>query len=226
MTTALFKAFAQLGDPRLRRVLKIGVLAAIGSYLALILAASELIRHVQFFHDAWADTATGITLWLLSLLLPLPFFPALSTFTMSFMLDGVVAAVEERHYPRLNWPRPVSVTEMMLTSGRFLLVMVAANLLAAPAYVALLFFGLGLVLNYLLNGYLLGREYFELVALRRMEPDAARRLFRTHLGQLWLCGAIINLLFQVPLLNLAAPVIATAFMVHVFQRLRQPPSKV
>jgi CysZ protein len=59
------------------------------------------------------------------------------------------------------------------------------------------------------------------VAARRLEPDAMRVVFRNKLGRLWLCGAVINLLFQIPLLNLTAPVVATSFMVHVFQSLRK-----
>ncbi|RAU23644.1 hypothetical protein CU669_00615 [Paramagnetospirillum kuznetsovii] len=221
MFSALVKAFAQLSDPRLRRILKIGVAVALACWVGLAMAASWALSHVRLFENSWADTGAGVVLGLSALVVPLLFFSALATFVMSFWLDEVCDVVEARHYPGLGPARDLSWTEVLIASTRFLLVMVAVTLAAAPLYVALLFFGLGVILNYAVNGYLLGREYFELVASRRMEADQARLLFQHNLGKVWLCGAVINLLFQIPLLNLTAPVTAAAFMVHVVQGLRR-----
>ncbi|MDF2766966.1 MAG: hypothetical protein K0S81_3962, partial [Rhodospirillales bacterium] len=74
---------------------------------------------------------------------------------------------------------------------------------------------------YALNGYLLGREYFELVALRRLDENSVRALRRSYQGSILLSGALIAFITTVPLLNLAAPVVATAFMVHLFESLRR-----
>lgn len=220
MLSALIKAFAQWSDPRLRRILKIGVAMALACWVGLALIASMVLKSVTLFENSWADTGSGVALGLAALVVPLLFFSAVATFVMSFWLDDVADIVEERHYPGLGPARHLGWREALLASTRFLLVMVAVTLAAAPLYVALLLFGLGIILNYAVNGYLLGREYFELIASRRMEPDQARLLFRNNLGRLWLCGAVINLLFQIPLLNLTAPVTAAAFMVHVVQGLR------
>jgi hypothetical protein len=75
------------------------------------------------------------------------------------------------------------------------------------------------LLFYAVNGHLLGREYFEVVALRRLDPQAARQLRRDYAGRIWLAGTLIAVTFSIPLLNLAAPVLGTAFMLHRFQRL-------
>lgn len=72
----------------------------------------------------------------------------------------------------------------------------------------------------LVNGYLLGREYFDLVAVRWLDPAQAKVCYRNNLGRVWLGGMTIALMFVVPLFNLVAPVVATAFMVHLFQSLR------
>ena len=224
MFLALIKAFAQLSDPRLRRVLRIGFAAALGSWIGLAATAALVLRHVRLFDNSWADTGAGAALGVVALLVPLLFFSALATFVMSFFLDDIAQGVEEKHYPALGPARAPGWRETLMGSTRFLLVMVAVTLAAAPFYLALLFVGLGVVLNYAVNGYLLGREYFDLVACRRLDAAQARLVHRNNLGRLWLCGAVINLLFQIPLLNLAAPVIATAFMVHVFQGLRPAPA--
>lgn len=220
MFSALIKAFAQLSDPRLRRVIRLGVVGALACYLALVALVWTILTQVRFFEQNWADTGTDVAIGLLALVLPILFFPALATAIMGTMLDGVADAVEARHYPQLNWPRPQKWSEIALTTLRFLALMVTINVAALPIYLLLLFTGLSIVLVVVVNGYLLGREYFDLVALRRLDPAQARLCFRHHLGRLWSAGAIIAVMFSVPLLNLVAPAIATAFMVHLFQSLR------
>ena len=220
MLSALFKAFAQLGDPALRRVVRLGILGAIACYLALVATVWLVAPHLHFFDQGWADIGTGIALGLVALVLPILFFPALVTTIMSALLEGVADAVEARHYPQLNWPRPQGWAEIVGGTLRFLLLSLGVNLLALPFYLLLLVTGLTVVLAVAVNGYLLGREYFELVAIRRLPPKTMRLAFRNHLGRLWLAGAVIAVLFMVPVLNLIAPVVATAFMVHLFQSLR------
>jgi uncharacterized protein involved in cysteine biosynthesis len=220
---ALLRAFGDLGEPALRRVLKIGVIAALGCWMVLTGSAWALIHHAHFFDPAWADFGTGLALGLVVLVLPMLFFSALATFVMSFFLDGAADAIEARHYPELGQARRPPWTETLASSSRFLVVMAGVTAVAALAYLPLLFLGLGLLLNYLVNGYLLGREYFELVASRRLDPLPMRQVFRANLGRLWLGGAAINLMFQVPVLNLAAPLLATAFMAHLARRLNFGP---
>ena len=71
----------------------------------------------------------------------------------------------------------------------------------------------------LINGVLLGREFWEVVAPRRMSFEAAHALRRRHRFKVFVSGVVIALLFLIPVLNLIAPVIATAFMVHVHRRI-------
>jgi uncharacterized protein involved in cysteine biosynthesis len=68
------------------------------------------------------------------------------------------------------------------------------------------------------NGLLLGREYYETVALRRMSRSETTAFRRGNRFRLWLAGVLIALVFWVPVLNLAAPIIGTALLVHVVQR--------
>ncbi|MBC7954008.1 MAG: EI24 domain-containing protein [Rhodospirillaceae bacterium] len=221
MFSALIKAFGQLSDPKLRRVIRLGIAGAMACYVALVALVWFTLTHVSLFEQGWADTGADVALGLVALVVPILFFPALATAIMGAMLDDVADAVEARHYPQLNWPRPQKWPEILLTTLRFLVVMVAVNLLVLPIYVVLLITGLSIGLFLIVNGYLLGREYFELVAFRRLDPKEARLCFRHNLGRLWLAGGVIAFLFSVPLLNLLAPAIATAFMVHLFQSLRR-----
>ncbi|CDL00412.1 membrane protein of unknown function [Magnetospirillum gryphiswaldense MSR-1 v2] len=226
MIGALWKALAQLSDPRLARVLKLGVLGALAAYVALVAIIWTVLANVSLFTNAWADWSSDLAIGALALVLPILFFPALATTIMGPMLDGVADAVDARHYPHLAAARPQPTTEVILGTLRFLALTVIINLAALPLYGILLFTGLTVLLATAINGYLLGREYFEMAALRRLEPAMVRALFKARLGQVWLAGVVIAFLFSVPLLNLAAPVIAAAFMTHVAETLRMRANSV
>jgi uncharacterized protein involved in cysteine biosynthesis len=77
-----------------------------------------------------------------------------------------------------------------------------------------------------LNGYLFGREYFEVVALRRLDPLAVRAARRRAAGRVFVAGVVIAGLFAIPFVNLVAAVIATAFMVHLVARMRVADTRV
>jgi CysZ protein len=76
-----------------------------------------------------------------------------------------------------------------------------------------------LIAFYVGNGYLLGREYFELAAMRHIPAAEARRLRLANRGTVFLCGLIIAGLASVPILNLLTPLFATSFMVQIYKRL-------
>jgi uncharacterized protein involved in cysteine biosynthesis len=63
------------------------------------------------------------------------------------------------------------------------------------------------------------------VALRRLDATAAQAARDRFAGRIFIGGVVIAGLFALPLVNLVAPVVATAFMVHLCQallRLAQP----
>ena len=99
---------------------------------------------------------------------------------------------------------------------------VLVNLIALPFYLLLIFLPpFNLFVFYRLNGYLLGREYFELVAVRRVESAAVRDLRKRNRGRVFTAGVIIAFFLTLPLINLVVPIVATAFMLHVFQGIQQ-----
>jgi uncharacterized protein involved in cysteine biosynthesis len=172
--------------------------------------------------DVVIDFASGIGVLILAWFL----FPAAFSITASFYLDTVAAAVEAAHYPALPAPRHVPVAEEIATGLRFTALALAVNVLLLPVYIALLFFPpFNGIVFFGVNGYLLGREYFELAALRRLPAADVRRLWRAHRPRLITGGIVIAVLLSVPLLNLVAPIVATAFMVHLLHGLRPEASQ-
>jgi uncharacterized protein involved in cysteine biosynthesis len=231
MIAHFMKAAAQLDDPRLRQVLWLSILLSLLVFLGLwagLWLLSTVLPLDAIPGVAWLQETLGAAFaWLagflfvgMLLLLTLMLFPAVITVIVGFFVDRVADAVEAKHYPTLAAPRPVSLSETVVSTLRFALVTLTVNLIALPFYVLLLFLPpMNLVLFYLVNGYLISREYFEMVAQRRLDPQSAVRLRRNHRGRLQFAGILLTLLMTIPLVNLLTPVIGTAFMVHVFHSL-------
>lgn len=218
MFGSIGKTLAQLSDRRLRGVLIVAmamtlglivVLALVGGYVAETLAATGIL---------WLDDIIGVLGFLAALFIALLLFPGTVQIVSGLFLDRVAEAVEARHYPDLGPPRSQSIIEIVFESVRFAVVSVALNLLVLPLY---LLPGVNLVLFYVLNGYLLGREYAELVAARRMTPEQIRVFRAENKAGLFTGGVVIAAATTVPVLNLTIPVLATAFALHEHERLRQ-----
>lgn len=222
MFTALTKAFAQLDDPRLQRILLWSVGLALGVLLGLGVLLWFVVVQLHLFSWAWLETlvewGSGFAIAILMVLL----FPAAVSATIGLFLEAVAAAVEGRHYPGLASPRAQSIHEAIVSGLKFALVAILLNLAVLPVYIVGIFLPpLNFFVFYGLNGYLLGREYYETVALRRLDARSAGEVRRRNSWRVFLGGVVITLMLTVPILNLIAPVIATAFMVHIFESIRR-----
>jgi len=216
------RALAQLGEPAFRRVLVRGLGLTLLAFVLVAALTWYLLSLIPPFQSDWwrwlnyvVEFGTGI-----GLLLAMAFlFPAVVTTFMGLFLDDVAEAVEQRHYPADSPGRELPVGPAVVLSLKFVGVVIALNVLILPLYVLTFWFPpLSLVLFYGLNGYLLGREYFELVAWRHVDRGEARRLRRANRGRLWLSGAFVTFMFTIPLVNIVWPLVSTAAMVHFFKR--------
>jgi uncharacterized protein involved in cysteine biosynthesis len=225
------RALGQLGDARFRSVL----LRGIG--LTVLLLAGVTVLFVTaigwFVPDEitlpWVGSFGGLDAILswgsVVLMIGLSVFlmvPVAAAFT-GFFLDDVADAVEARHYPALPPATPVPLGTALIDSVNFLGVIIAVNIVALIVYP---FSGpFAPVLFWVVNGYLLGREYFTLVAMRRLGRQGARDLRRRYSGQVWLAGALMAAPLSIPLVNLLVPVLGVATFTHLVHRLQaQAPS--
>ncbi|WP_448205269.1 EI24 domain-containing protein [Azospirillum sp. sgz302134] len=214
MIRALLLAFAQLSDPTSRRVVWIGVLSAAAAFGLLAVGVWWALFHTQLTGYAWVDQPLDVLGGLAVLILAWFLFPATVGMVSSFFLDEVLNAVERRHYPHLPPARQTGITEELVTALRFFAVVLLVNVAALPLYLMLP--GLNLLVFYTANGYLLGREYFEMVAIRRLGRKEAGFLRRARPLKPFSAGVAIAFLSTIPFVNLLVPVIASAFMVHVY----------
>jgi uncharacterized protein involved in cysteine biosynthesis len=235
MFAALGKAVAQMFDPAFRGVLLRALLTSAVLFIVVWAAAWFALSWVGDMLSDWIaardleGTTVTVLQWILGALsvtgivvASFLLFPATTTVILSFLLDDIAAAVERRHYPGLPRARNQPVMEVARGALAFAGVTILLNLLALPLYLLLFFVPpLNLFVFYGLNGYLLGREYFELVAVRRLEVAIAGRLRRRYRGKVFMAGVIIACLLSLPLINIVMPIVATGFMVHVFEGVRR-----
>jgi len=102
----------------------------------------------------------------------------------------------------------------------FLGLLVVANIVAL--ILALIFAPVALFVFWGVNGFLLGREYFTMAAMRRIGRTGAKALRRKHRGTIWMAGVLMTIPLSVPLLNLLIPILAAATFTHLFHRLNDP----
>lgn len=222
MFGALSKSFAQLPEAALLRSVILCMFAALFMIVACGVLSWLLIVQLGFFGD---ETYDKLAAWVGAIVLVFGaclVYPSTVMVVAGFFLDSVAGAVETKHYPLLPEPRHQGLGEILKSAFLLLGITLFLNmLLVVPVYLpSILFPPLGMAVFYVLNGYLLGREFFEMIATRHIGPEEARTLRRSHRWAVLAAGVVVAIMTTIPVLNLAAPVIATAFMVHVFQMLR------
>ena len=220
-----FKAVAQLSDSRFQRVVMLGI----GLTIALLVAIYAGFLMLIDWADPSALTLPGVgqVTWLgdllswgsLILMIVASMFlmvPVASAMT-SFFLDDVAQAVEDRHFPHLPPVPHVGFLEGLRDTINFLGVLLVGNILAFVLAALLPIFALPIF--YMLNGYLLGREYFTLAAQRREGREGAKALRKNYSGQIWIAGCLMAVPLSFPLVNLFIPVLGAATFTHLYHRL-------
>ena len=224
------KSVAQFDDPKFRRVLWRGM----GLTIALLIAACLLVNFGinQLLSSAWAANLIGDQSWLgaliniggvlftiaLSIWLMVPVTSAI----IALFLDEVAQAVEARHYPHLPKQTAAKLQDQILVGIRFLGILLLANIgalilsMIVPLLAPFVFWAT--------NGYLMGREYFQMAAMRRMPRAQAQELYQRHQGSIWTAGILMAIPMSIPLVGLFIPILGAATFTHQFERLRALPS--
>ncbi|MCH8466175.1 MAG: EI24 domain-containing protein [Roseinatronobacter sp.] len=222
MIRAYINAVSQLRDPRYRRLLWLGVALALALLFVLyafvlllvqLLAPGALVLPITGQVQGLGSLfSLGSILYLLGLSVFL-MVPVASVFT-GLYLDDVADAVEAEHYPGLAARNRVPLREALKDGARYFGILVALNVLGMGVFA--LSNGYGIALLWLVNGFLLAREYFTMIARRRHGPAEARALQKRHMLWLWLPGSVLAAGLSVPVLNLAMPLVGAAMFTHLY----------
>ncbi|SFR33514.1 Uncharacterized protein involved in cysteine biosynthesis [Yoonia tamlensis] len=223
--TAFFKAVSQLPDPRFQSVLwrGIGITIAllIGCYAGLLglidWLASDPITLPGDVEITWFGDLLGFGSLILMLFLSVFLMIPVASVITSLFLDEVADAVEEKHFPNLPPTPAVGFFEGLHDTVNFFGILVAANILAFVLYMVMPF--AAVFIFYAMNGYLLGREYFQLAAMRRIGRAGAKSLARQYQGTIWVAGCLMALPLTIPLVNLIIPILGAATFTHIYHAL-------
>jgi CysZ protein len=225
------KATTQLFAPPLRAVLWKTIGLSLGLVVVVGIVLERLIVHLLGAGSASLETTFGagahlpadVLAWLLSIAAGLGIIagsimlmPAVTAVVGSFFADQIGAEVEREYYPDDPPGKAVPLWLAIWEGLKTALLALVIYLCAAPL---LLFAGFGAVIFFLATAYVLGREYFELAAMRLRPLADAKALRRRNAAMVYVGGLFIAVFVSIPIVNLATPIFAMAFMVHLHKRL-------
>ncbi|WP_170409698.1 EI24 domain-containing protein [Ruegeria atlantica] len=225
---AFFAALGQIGDPKFRAVLLRGVGITIILLIIACAAAIWLINRLSGneislpFVGAvpWLNDVLNYSGIFVVLILPVFLMVPVASAITSMFLEEVAQAVEDKHYPTLPKVPGIPLNESARDGLSFMGVLIVANLLALILYV--IFTPLAPFIFWGMNGFLLGREYFTLAAMRRVGREGARKLRAKHATTIWLAGTLMAIPLSVPLVNLVIPILGVATFTHIYHKLSGP----
>jgi CysZ protein len=231
MIDAAVKALSQMFSPPLRSVLLKSVGLALLTIVIIGIGLQRVLSAMAENGATWAEQTSGFAphsvwaaiAWMLSILAGLGIvtgalflMPAVTAFVGSFFVDEVAEVVERTHYPADPAGVALPLRRALIEGIKFGLLALVVYLCALPF---VLFAGIGFLILFFANAYLLSREYFELAAMRFRPPEEAKMMRKANAGYVFFTGMIIAAFVSVPILNFATPVFAMAFMVHIHKKM-------
>jgi CysZ protein len=231
MIDAAVNALVQMFSPPFRGLLLKCAGLALGLIVLFAIALHRLLVWLATAGANWVENMFGVSapapisifIWVLSVAAGIGIvvgsvflMPAVTALVGSFFVDDIALEVERTHYPTQPVGTPLPLPFAVLAGTKTALLAIVVYLIAVPF---LLLAGAGAVIFFLASAYLLGREYFELAAMRHQPVAEAKRLRKAHRNTVFLAGMFIAAFVSIPIVNLATPLFGMAFMVHVHQRI-------
>ena len=225
MITSFTMAFGQLNDKRFLKPL----LYSLGlSLLATLMALPLIYLGFEWLNQAFLTWLEGGDSWWMNtiewslrvlgilIILVIIFFAfgSVQTAFLGLFLDDVVTATRDKNHPTIQLGAPPPFSKSSWASAQFLTLSLSVNALILPIVLIGWFLPpLGLIVQLIANGYLFGKEYEDIIAIRFQTESRLDPLKRT------IFGTATAALFLVPVLNFVAPVIsAAAFTNYIASR--------
>jgi CysZ protein len=234
MLDAAAKALSQILSAPMRSILWRSIGLALALVVVLAIGLQRLLSWLATSGEGWAEAMLGpgfhtpinIIAWIVSIATGLGvvvgavfLMPAITSLVASVFVDDVADHVEREYYPAERpgtaLPFGLAMTEGIKTA----LLTIVVYLIALPF---VFFAGAGFVAFFIATAWLLGREYFELAAMRFRSPADAKAMRRDNAAILFVAGLVIAAFVSIPIVNLATPLFGMAFMVHMHKRLSGP----
>jgi len=215
MLADAFDSLTQIFSPQFRRIMWKTLALTTAILVAAGIGLDRLASSLTHVGPAWLSTFLSVAV-ALGLIVGMVFLAApVTALVAGFFLDDIARIVEREIDPNGAPGRPLPLAQAVATGVRFTCLSLLVTIVALALTVLT---GIGAASFFILNGYLFGREYFELAAMRHLAPPQARELRRRHRWRIYLAGGLISAFVAVPILNLLTPLFATAFMTRFYKR--------
>lgn len=222
---AIERTVSQIFDRAFLKVLILGLLTTVLAMAATWFLASYLKDQITIIQFDW-QWVNDFFHWLLDVdwifniiffFLMGIFFPPIATIFISLYLDDIVDAVEAKYYVGRKAGQRLGVGHLAYLAVRLAFMIVLLNIIVIPLYLFFIWLPfVPLVIFYTLNAYLLGWGYYEMVAVRHLGIREAGIHRKSIRGQVIVGGFGITLLYSLPVVNLAAPILGVALLTHLF----------
>lgn len=215
MLSAARQAFGELFSPPFRSVMVKCVAFTLALLAGLFIAIQWSFAYFVAWPD-WIETSVQVLGGLALVAASIFLIPPVTSLIAGLYLDDIAAVVEQQGFPADPPGRELPIARSIWLAIRFFFIVLLVNLVAL---LLLLVPGVNLIAFYVGNGYLLGREYFELAAMRHVSEREAKRIRKANSTTVLLCGLVIAAVASVPIFNLLTPLFATGFMVRMWKRI-------
>jgi CysZ protein len=234
MLDAAIKALSQILSPPMRTILWRSIGLALVLIVVLAIGLQRLLSWLATSGQGWAEAMLGsgfhtplnILAWIISIAAGLGvvfgavfLMPAITSLVASVFVDDVADHVEREHYPAERPGTALPLGLAMTEGTKTALLTILVYLIALPF---VFFAGVGFIAFFIATAWLLGREYFELAAMRFRSPAEAKAMRRQNAALVFTAGLVIAAFVSIPIVNLATPLFGMAFMVHMHKRLSGP----
>jgi CysZ protein len=209
------KALAMIFDPAFFRVVLISVILTVLLFGALFAGAEYGITQLPTLGSPWVNKVLEIVTPVLGVLLIVSLGAPVAALFASLFLNGIASSVERKYYPADPKASGAPVVSSLFLALRFTGLILAVTVALLPFDVILP--GVGSAVTLVADAWLLGREYFELAALRHMPRAAVEKMRKRHRFAILGAGLAIALLSLIPGADLIAPLFGAGLMVHVFK---------
>jgi uncharacterized protein involved in cysteine biosynthesis len=234
MIDAAVKALSQILSPPMRSILWRSIGLALILITVLAVGLQRLLSWFATYGEGWAEgllgagyhTPLNVLAWVVSIaagvgvvLGGIFLMPAISSLVASFFVDDVADHVEREYYPAERPGTALPFGIATIEGIKIALLTIVVYLIALPfVFVA----GAGFLVFFIATAWLLGKQYFELAAMRFRPPMEAKLMRKDNAATVFAAGAIIAAFVSIPVINLATPLFGMALMVHMHKRLSGP----
>lgn len=231
MLDAAIKALSQMLSPPMRSILWRSIGLALVLIVVLAIGLQRLLSWFATYGEVWLEgllgpswhTSLDVLAWIISIAAGLGvvfgsvfLMPAITSLVASFFVDDVADIVEREYYPAERPGTALPFNQAIAEGIKTALLTILVYLIALPlVFLA----GAGFLVFFLAAAWLLGREYFELAAMRFRSPEDAKAMRRDNAATIFTAGLFIAAFVSIPVVNLATPIFGMAFMVHMHKRL-------